>query len=110
MNITMVRKIKLDGELCHKSAKVHTMLADLGLLSKIHRIVDSDERKINSEGLILAQAYQVCAAPFFIVVDKGSTRIYTAYSRFLKEVFGYEVSQTEVDSELIAQNEWIDLI
>ncbi|MHC5779914.1 hypothetical protein, partial [Nostoc sp.] len=98
MNITLVKKIKLDGTPCPKSANVLEHLEKLGLLDRIDKIVAADEREQFSEGFILALKHKVESAPFFIVNnDDGSSRIYKAYYRFLKEVFHQEVSaSTEI--------------
>jgi protein-disulfide isomerase-like protein with CxxC motif len=110
MNITMIRKIKADGELCQRSAKVQALLNDLGLLNQVNDVVDADERLPESKGFVLAQTYQVSAAPFFIVTHNGSTQVYTSYSHFLKEIFNHKVSESDEISEMMAQNEWLDFL
>ncbi|NEO99475.1 MAG: hypothetical protein F6K58_12500 [Symploca sp. SIO2E9] len=111
MNITMVKKIKVDGYPCRKSANVIEDLEKLGLMDQIDRVIAADERQPSSHGLNLALEYEVKAAPFFIVEKKdGSTNVYTAYSRFLKEVLEQQVSESEEVSEIMSQNPDLDFI
>ncbi|MBD2244378.1 hypothetical protein [Nostoc sp. FACHB-888] len=111
MNITLVKKIKLDGTPCPKSANVLEDLEKLGLLDRIDEIVAVDEREQLSKGFILALKYKVEAAPFFIVNnDDGSSHVYKAYYRFLKEVFHQEVSASKEILEMIDQNLDLDFI
>lgn len=111
MHIKLVKKIKLDGNDCPKSGKVLKELKDLGLIGQIDEIIAADEREPSSEGFSLALKHNVEAAPFFIVTDdNGSTRVYTAYHKFLKEVFNQEVSESDEISEIMAQNPDLDFI
>ncbi len=111
MHITIIKKITLDGKDCPKSAKVLKELKESGLIDQIDEIIVADEREPSSEGFALASKYNVEAAPFFIVTDdNGSTRIYKAYHKFLKEIFNQEVSESEEISEIMAQNPDLDFI
>lgn len=110
MHITLIKKIKIDGNDCPKSAKVLKELKELGLIDQINEIIAADEREPSSEGFALALKHNVEAAPFFIVSDDGSTRVYTAYHKFLKEVFDREVSESDEISEIMAQNPDLDFI
>lgn len=111
MNITLVKKVKLDGTPCPKSANVLEHLEKLGLLDSIDKIVAADEGEQLSEGFILALQHKVEAAPFFIVNnDDGSSRIYKAYYRFLKEVFHQEVPGNKEILEIMDQNLDLDFI
>lgn len=111
MNITMVKKVKVDGNPCRKSASVLSELEDLGLLRSIGRVVDADERDPESEGFMLAVQHSVDAAPFFIVErEDGTEAVYTAYSRFLKDVFNHEVSETKQVLEILSQNPDLDFL
>jgi hypothetical protein len=111
MKITMVKKIKADSSPCRKSADVLEKLEKSGLIDRIDRIVVADEREPSSEGLALALRHKVEAAPFFIVEnDDGSTRVYTAYFRFLKDVLDQKISESEELSELMDQNPDLDFI
>jgi len=50
-------------------------------------------------------------ASFFIVNnDDGSIRVYTAYFRFLEEVFDQKLSESEEIFEIMAQNPDLDFI
>jgi phosphoadenosine phosphosulfate reductase len=102
-NVTLIKKVKQDGQLCAKSARVLLDLEQRGLLNQI-RQVTADERDRGSEGYVLAAQYQVDTAPFFIVQQPGSNQVYTAYHRFLKEVFNQETSADEAIAEIMAQS------
>jgi hypothetical protein len=103
--ITLVQKIKSNGEPCAKSAKVITDLNARGLRQDIHHLVTADERDPASEGYLLANKYQIDTAPFFIVVtDDGATHIYPTYSRFLKSVFNLEPAESDEIAEIMTQN------
>lgn len=111
MTITLVQKIKQNGQPCAKSAKVLSELQMLGLQSRIDQIVIADERNPNSEGYVLAAKYEVDAAPFFIVDNPGDPpRLYTAYQRFLKEVLDQQPSEDAEISEIMSQNPDLDFI
>lgn len=111
MRITLVNKIKLDGNLCPKSAEVLEKLKNLNLIQKIDRIVVADERQLSSEGLKLALKHDVKAAPFFIVdKDDGSTQIYPTYFRFITEALGQKTSSSEEISEIMASYPELDFI
>ncbi len=103
MKITIVKKIKVDGNLCRKSADVLERLKRERLLGYVDRIIFAHETKPSSEGLILAAKYQVERAPFFIVQqDDNSTQVYTSYSRFLLEVLDRQVAENEEIAEIMA--------
>lgn len=111
MTITLIKKIRENGQLCAKSARVLNELEELGLMSHIDQVVTADEREPSSEGYTLAAVHNISAAPFFIVdADDGSTQIYTAYHRFMKEVFNRQISEAEELSEIMAQNPDLDFI
>lgn len=87
MKITLVKKIKADGEPCKKCQEVEQRLNDSDLMDRIDQIVIADERDPESEGIKLATAHEVSLAPFFIVEDDdGNVTIYTIYFKFIKEV------------------------
>ncbi|MDJ0582387.1 hypothetical protein [Crocosphaera sp.] len=111
MHIQLIKKIKLDGNNCRKSAKVLNELQELGLLDKIDEIIAADQRQPSSEGFALANQYQVESAPFFIVKnEEGLTKVYKAYHRFLKDVFNMSISEEDELSEIMAQNPDLDYI
>jgi hypothetical protein len=111
MTIALVKKIKQNGQPCAKSARVLADLAERGLLGQIDHIITADERNPSSEGYALAAQYHVEAAPFFVVTrDDGTTQVYRAYHRFLKEIFSQEASEADEVAEIIAQNPDLDFI
>jgi predicted GTPase len=110
MNIVMVQKIKLNGERCAQSEKVFQDLRSRNLLNQIHQVAIADERDPGSVGYELAAQYQVDKAPFFVVTLNGSTLVYTAYQRFLKEVLRQVPHDADEIAEIIAQNPDLDFI
>ena len=111
MKITLVKKIKADGNLCRKSSDVFKRLQRERLLGYIDRIIFAHETQPSSEGQILAAKYQVDRAPFFIVQqDNNSTQAYTSYSRFLLEVLDRQVSESEEIAEIMASSPDLDFI
>ena len=111
MTITLVQKIKKNGQPCAKSIRVLLELETLGLRSQIDAVITADERDPNSEGYALAAQHQVEAAPFFIVEDSDhSVHLYTAYQRFLKEVLHHRTSAAAEISEIMSQNPDLDFI
>ncbi|MBE9005802.1 hypothetical protein IQ259_12270 [Fortiea sp. LEGE XX443] len=111
MTITLVKKLKLDGQVCAKSARVLANLEERGLLSQIHQVITADERDTSSQGYALAAQYHVDAAPFFIVTgDDGKTQVYLAYHHFLKDIFNQEVTEADEVAEIMSQNPDLDFI
>jgi hypothetical protein len=103
--ITLVQKIRSNGELCAKSAKVITDLTARGLRNNIDRLVTADERDPASAGYVLAAKYQIDTAPFFIVTtDDNETHTYPIYSRFLRDIFNLEPVENDEIAEIMAQN------
>lgn len=103
--------MKTDGSLCRKSAKVWQELEQARLLGHIDRIVFAHEGQPSSLGMSLAIQHQVQAAPFFLVErEDDSIQVYTAYSRFLKEVLNYQVSESDEISEMMASYPDLDFI
>jgi len=87
MKIIFVKKIKADGNACKKCVDVEKRLRDNDQLDGIDEIVIADERDQNSPGMQLAKLHQVDVAPFFLVEqDDGTSRVYTIYFQFVKEV------------------------
>jgi hypothetical protein len=111
LRITLVKKIKADGSPCRKCAEVVERLERSQLLGRIDRMVVADERDPDSEGMQLADKYNVDWAPFFIVEDdSGGERIYTSFFRFLKEVLGQHPRQEEETTEMMRQNPDLDFL
>ncbi len=111
MHITMVKKIKYDGSPCRKCADVERQLEESNLLDRIDRIVVADERDPESEGMLLAKKHKVALAPFFVVEEGGqTTKIYTVYFKFVKEVLSEGVSEQQEIKEIMDQNPDIDFI
>lgn len=111
MQITMVKKIKEDGSPCRKCAEVEQRLQDSGLAHRIDRIVIADERDPASEGMLLADQYEIDRAPFFIVITDGKPAVvYTVYLKFLKEVLEAGITEQDEVNAIIDNNPDLDFI
>jgi len=85
MHITFVKKILADGELCQKCRDVSDRLESEGVLPLINHISIADQRDANSEGMRLAEQYQVERAPFFLVKDSvGDVTVFDVYFKLKK--------------------------
>lgn len=101
MHITFVKKIKADGRPCRKCADVEERIGRRKLTDRIGRVVVADESNPESEGMVLAERYDVTQAPFFLVEDvSGSVRVYTSFLRLLKEVLKEECSEEDENEEI----------
>lgn len=101
-HITMVKKILADGSPCHKCGEVESRLREGGYLDRIDHVAVADERNPDSEGMQLANRYQIERAPFFIVAEEGrEPRVYTVFMRFLKEVLDSEVDPHDEAAEIM---------
>jgi len=84
-HITFVKKILADGELCKKCEEVSERLSSEGLIDSIDHIAIADERDADSEGMRLANKYQIGRAPFFLVEDdSGEVTVFDIYFKFKK--------------------------
>jgi hypothetical protein len=110
MQVTLVKKIKMDGTPCRKCAEVEERLDAGGLTGRIDRVIIADERDATSEGMRLAAALGVDAAPFFIVEDGGKQTIYTSYIKLLKEVLEAKTSEEEEAKHILANNNDLDFL
>lgn len=111
MYITFVKKLTADGSPCRKCAEVEKRLNDAGLASSIDSTVIADERDPHSEGMQLAQQYQVDTAPFFLVrMDDGETRVYTIYFRFVNEILKAKTTEQEAAADILDSRHDLDFI
>ena len=108
--ITLVKKLKADGNPCRKCVEVEERLHKDGHYEAIDRIVIADEKDPNSEGMRLAAQYRVDRAPFFLVKDAGGTRVYTVYLKLVKEVLKAPASRLAMDMELLNSSPDLDFI
>lgn len=100
--ITLVKKIKADGSACRKCADVLERIERDGVWDRIDRVVVADERDPASEGLRIAERYQVERAPFFVVERAGEpAQVYTVYMRLLKEVLQKKTDERDEVAELM---------
>lgn len=99
MTITFVKKILANGEPCKKCQEVEDRLRRSGYMASIDKTIIADERDPDSEGMQLAQQHNVDLAPFFVVEDAGSTRIYTVYFKFVKAELNQKAESTDKDAQ-----------
>ena len=111
MTITLVKKILADGSPCRKCAEVQERLEKEGLVDRIDATVVADERKPDSEGMLLARKYQVDRAPFFIVEEENAEpRIYTVYFQFVNEVLKQKTSERDAAKDILENNPDLDFL
>ena len=110
MRITFVKKILASGEPCGKCADVSMRLERDGYLHRIDRVVVADERDENSEGMRIASEHGVERAPFFLVEEGSSTRVFDVYFKFVNEVLKAKTSEVEAARDLLHQNPDLDFI
>lgn len=110
MRITFVKKILANGEPCGKCADVSMRLERDGYLDLIDRIVVADERDEHSEGMRIAREHGVERAPFFVVEEESSTRVFDVYFKFVNEVLKAKTSEVEAARDLLHQNPDLDFI
>lgn len=85
--ITFVKKVFADGSPCKKCGEVIEKMEAADQLRLIDEIVVADEADTNSQGMQLAQQYDVSKAPFFLVEDDdGHVSVYTIYFKWVKDV------------------------
>ena len=111
MNISFVKKITSDGSLCPKCAEVQARLEKDNLMDRIDNIVIADERDPNSEGMQLAEKYNVDRAPFFIVEkENAEVEIYTIYFKFLNEVLNQNSDEKDAAKDIMDANTDLDFL
>lgn len=87
MHVTFVKKILADGSPCKKCGDVIERLEADGLFDTINKVAIADERDADSEGMRLAQQYQVQRAPFFLLEDNtGQVHVFDIYFKFKKAI------------------------
>ena len=86
-HVTFVKKVLANGELCPKCIEVSERLEKDNTLELINYIAIAEEANPDSEGMQLAQKYQVERAPFFIVEeDSGEIQVFDVYFRFKRYI------------------------
>tara|TARA_B100000686_G_scaffold116303_1_gene123610 strand:+ start:401 stop:721 length:321 start_codon:yes stop_codon:yes gene_type:complete len=106
----MVKKILANGEPCKKCQDVERRLKEANHWAKLDAIVIANENDPKSEGMELAQSYDIGVAPFFIVENEGEIKIYTLFFKFVNEVLKDRSSNSEANKELIENNSDLDFI
>jgi hypothetical protein len=110
VHITFVKKVLADGAPCAKCAQVEHRLHESGHMASIDAVIIADERDPASPGMQIAQTHDVDRAPFFVVDDAGTIRIYTVYFKFVNEVLGRPTSKKAENQELLRDNPQLDFI
>ena len=111
MKITFVKKIKADGSPCPKCNDVQEKLEQNDQLKFIDRTVIADERDESSEGMQIANQYNVERAPFFVVEEDGKEpAIHTVYLKFVKEVLDQKTSATDEAKDILESNPDLDFL
>jgi len=86
-HVTFVKKLLANGELCQKCIEVSERLEKDGTLDLINYIAIAEEANPDSEGMQLAQKYNVERAPFFIVEEEGGdVLVFDIYFRFKRHM------------------------
>ncbi|MFT7580536.1 MAG: phosphoadenosine phosphosulfate reductase [Myxococcota bacterium] len=84
----MVKKRLATGESCKKCEETEALLRRRGVWDRVDRVAWATEGDSASEGMLLARAHGVEAAPFFIVEAAGKPRaVYTSALRLIKSEF-----------------------
>jgi len=99
MKITLIKKIKEDGEECKKCREVTERLKAGNEFPLIDKIVYADMRDPDSEGLKLAKEHNVDIAPFFIVENEGNVAVYKTYMELKKKVLKKALEKADVEIE-----------
>jgi phosphoadenosine phosphosulfate reductase len=81
----MVKKRKANGEPCRKCLQVEDQLKERGFWNRIDRVIWAEENNPQSEGRVLARKYGVDIAPFFIVYENNTEKIYKSSLQFIKK-------------------------
>ena len=84
MIVTMIKKRLNGGQPCAKCVQTEEMLKKRGLWHKIDHVLWAIEEDETSEGMILAQKYNVNNAPFFLVEHEGRVKVYDSGLRLAK--------------------------
>ena len=95
MHITMVKKTLKDGSDCRKCAEATEHLRGRGLLDRIDEVVWAHEGDSQSPGIILGEKLGVDTAPFFIVRDGDSEKVYTSVLRLIQDHLGGKVTDKD---------------
>ena len=87
MRITMVKKRLKDGHECRKCGQVTQILQERGYWDRIDEVVWADEADERSPGMQLAARHNIQTAPFFIVQEGDSERVYTSVVQLMQACF-----------------------
>lgn len=99
--VVMVKKQLENGAPCRKCIQAEEMLRRRELWDTIDEVVIADEADPRSIGMVLAKRHGVEIAPFFVVSEDGSERVYDSAIKVSKDVLnGKKAAQqsTETDS------------
>lgn len=86
--IQMVKKVLADGEPCRKCARAEEMLRARGVWERIDEVLVFREAEPHSEGARLARVHGVSVAPFFVVREGATERVYLSTLELIAAVAG----------------------
>jgi hypothetical protein len=95
MHITMVKKKLKDGSECRKCNEAMDHLRSRGLLDKIDEFVLAVEDDPQSPGMVLGERLEVERAPFFVVRDGDTEKVYVSVLRLIQDHLGGKISDKE---------------
>jgi hypothetical protein len=86
MHVTFVKKILADGTPCRKCLDVEARLKAGGYWARIDEIRVADERDPDSSGWPLVREFNVGVAPFFVVREGDTAKVYSIFLQLVREV------------------------
>lgn len=92
--VTFVKKILANGDWCPKCVDVSARLEKDGTINFINNTVIAEMNNPESEGMQLAQQYNVDRAPFFVVTDpeKNTVEVFDVYFKFKRHMERFATS------------------
>lgn len=88
----MVKKSLRTGKPCQKCLQAEELLRRKGLWTRIDEVLWAVEDDPSSAGMQLAVQHQVDLAPFFLVENHGTQKLYTSVLRLISEVLSFAES------------------
>ena len=95
MHITMVKKRLKDGSDCRKCSEAMEHLRNRGLLDRIDEVIWAIEDDPQSPGMVLGERLGVERAPFFVVREGDTEKVYVSVLRLIQDHLGGKVSDKE---------------
>jgi len=103
--ITLIKKRMADGTWCPKCGEIEQRLKDNNQMQYIDQIIIADENDPESEGMQIAEKYEITRAPFFLIEEPNEQiKIYTVYLKFVKEILKEQTNPEEEINETFKTN------